>query len=215
MNCPSCTKEVEDNWIYCHYCGTKLRETNLDDTYSRFLGMHKSEEERRASLDSKSATYIGMTSVVVTVLLAVAKLLFGSSADVQGNHESLVSILFVLYVCAVVGFTLSAASAFRAYHVGSAFMSSNKVMQLLNRFFGHSLETDVYQIVNPDRLLQLLDYSPEDAKRELIGIYHRVWKTNYNLNNQKSDRILICYALSSISLVIISFSVIITLVFLV
>lgn len=218
MNCPECHKEIQPEWIYCHYCGTELkklstelRESNMDETYNRILAMYEFEQERRQALDSKSATYIGLTSVIVTVLLAVAQLLF-DSLDNYAGQDDIFTVSFILYICAVTGFTFSAAFAFRAYHTGSVFMSRTVITRSLDFIFHRLLGTDVYEMVNPEIVLHFATLSPEEAKRRLLKIYSEVWKKNYYLNNLKSDRILICYALSSISLATIAVTAIIMLI---
>jgi hypothetical protein len=35
------------DWIYCYYCGIKLRESNMDENYVRILAMYEYELSRR------------------------------------------------------------------------------------------------------------------------------------------------------------------------
>jgi len=201
MECPNCHKEIKPEWVYCHYCGSRLRETNIDESYRGIVFVYEYEQARRQNLDSKSATYIGFTSVVVAVLLAVGNLLF--SPMKYTDHSIMFNALFALYICAIIGFTLSAVFAFRAYHTGSVFTSRTVVTRLLSYVSRWLVGTDVYKIVGPGKLRQFTDMTPQEAKRELIKTYIDVWNINHNLNNLKSDRILICYSLASISLVTI------------
>lgn len=105
MGCPNCQRETKPEWIYCYYCGTKLRDTNIDESFRSIVSVYEYEQVRRQNLDSKSATYIGFTGVVVAVLLAVGNLLFGSLKHLYSNHSIMFTALFALYICAVFGFT--------------------------------------------------------------------------------------------------------------
>ena len=136
------------------------------------------------------------------VLLAVGDILFSSMGNLFNNHAFAFKILFSLYVCSVAGFTLSAIFALRAYHTGSVLTSRTRTMRILNDVLSRLVGTEVYKIIPPDLVLQFENDNPEQTKRELLEIYSRIWKTNYDLNNMKSDRILASYAFSSISLVI-------------
>lgn len=212
MNCPFCEKEIEEEWIYCYFCGRKLRESNVDETYSRVLAMYESEQERRQALESKAATYIGLTSVMVTVLLVVGNLLFSPKIEPNFSSTHLSYLLFGSYVCAVAGFTSSAVFAFRAYHTGSVFSYRTPLIRVLNVFLERVVGKEVYEMIDPKKVLQFTFSTPEDAKRELLKVYSRVWKKNHELNNHKSDHILVCYALSSISLITIALTAVIVLV---
>jgi len=212
MNCPNCQKEIQQDWVYCYFCGIKLRESNIDESYSRILAMYEFEQERRQLLESKSATYIGLTSVMVTILLVVGNLLFSSSAISHISKVYVYYLLLALYICAVAGFTFSAVFAFRAYHTGSVFTYHTTLTDLLNTILGKLVGTEVYKMVDPEKVLCLVTTSPENAKTELLKTYSRVWKKNYDLNNLKSDRILICYALSSMSLITIVLTTVIVLI---
>jgi hypothetical protein len=213
MYCPRCQKETHPEWIYCHYCGEKLRESNIYERYERIISLYEYEQTRRQTLESKSATYIGLISVIVTILLAVGNVLFNSLGDFSDDYASAFKILFALYICSVAGFTLSAVFAFRAYHTGSVLMSQTKAMRILNSVLDKLMGTEVYRIVSPDLVLQFETENPEQTKRELMEIYARIWKKNYDLNNLKSDRILASYAFSSISLAIVVVTGIIVLIF--
>ena len=211
MNCPNCQKEIQQDWIYCYFCGTKLRESNVNESYSRILVMYEFEQERRQTLESKAATYIGLTSVMVTILLVVGNLLFNSSGISHTGSTYFFYLLFASYVCSVAGFTFSAVFAFKAYHTGSVFTYHTTMTSLLKVILNRLVGTEVYTMVDPESVLQFLTTDPENAKIELLKMYSRVWKKNHDLNNLKSDRILVSYALSSISLIIISATTVILL----
>ena len=207
MNCPNCNEEIEKEWIYCFYCGKKLRNPNIDETYSRILNMYKYENERRQSLDSKAATYIGLTSVMVTILLVLGNFLF-NTLEYSNNNI----FLFISYICVIIGFILSSIFAFKAYHTGSIFTYHTIYTRLLSLILRRLVGSDVYKLINPRDILQFIFDYPENAKKELIRKYLTVWNTNYNLNNLKSNRILICYTLSTVSLVLIAITTIIGLI---
>lgn len=212
MNCPNFQKEIQQDWIYCYFCGIKLRESNVNESYSRILVMYEFEQERRQSLESKAATYIGLTSVIVTILLVVGSLLFSSSGIYHTGSIYLPYLLFVSYICAVAGFIFSAVYAFKAYHTDSVFIYHTTLTNLLNVILNRLVGTEVYTMVDPENVLRFFTTNPENAKIELLKLYSRVWKKNHDLNNLKSDRVLVSYALSSISLIIISATTIIVLI---
>jgi hypothetical protein len=207
MNCPNCNKEIEKEWIYCFYCGKKLRHSNIDETYSRILDMYRYENIRRQSLDSKAATYIGLTSVMVTILLVLGNFLFNTFEYSDSNI-----FLFISYICVIIGFIFSSIFAFKAYHTGSIFTYNAIYTRLLSLLLRRLVGSDVYKLINPRDILQFIFDYPENAKKELIKNYLTVWNTNYNLNNLKSNRILICYTLSSLSLILIAITTIIGLI---
>jgi hypothetical protein len=203
MDCPKCQREIQEEWVYCYNCGTKLRESGLDEKYTRILAMYEYEQTRRQALDTKAATYIGLISVIVTVLLALGSILFSSLDGLFNKYVFVFIILLGMYICSLVGFTLSAAFAFRAYHTGSVFTSHTTVARLLNSILCRLIGAEIYRIVIPETVLQLETKTPEETKRELAEVYSKIWKINHDLNNLKSDRILTCYTFSSISLIIV------------
>ena len=109
-------------------------ETSVEFAYDQLYDLVKLEEERRAYLDTKAGTYIGLLGVSVSILTAFGGILIIQNGqilkikdmDAISSHDLLILIYFFYFIIIFL-FIIAVFFAFRAYNTGSLVFSTSTI----------------------------------------------------------------------------------------
>lgn len=196
-------------------------ETSVEFAYDQLYDLVKLEEERRAYLDTKAGTYIGLLGVSVSILTAFGGILIIQNGqvlkikdmDAISSHDLLILIYFFYFIIIFL-FIIAVFFAFRAYNTGSLVFSTkydkSKTGDPIYNFFcdkANLLKELLCEIANvtipKDRRYKWIDQNfivfnknsnLAELKSYLVDkINTEVYIINYELNNKKANRIVKAY----------------------
>lgn len=190
--CPQCNKPIDDDSNYCYFCKTPIiTETSKVFVYNLLFSLMQLEETRRQDLDSKAATYIGLLSVGVSVLTAFGGIIIlrgGTILEIKNLKLASLSFIqnavYLNYIFIVVLFILAVICAFLAYSTGSKKTKSNDSANL-----SFDEKKKCYQGLGYDYVACLSNEPLYLTYDKLIRLLREAISINYNLNNDKSNKI--------------------------
>jgi hypothetical protein len=192
-------------------------ETSVEFAYDQLYDLVKLEEERRAYLDTKAGTYIGLLGVSVSILTAFGGILIIQNGQVleikdKGaiHSHNLLLLIYICYFAIIFFFIIAVFFAFRAYNTGSPIFSTenNKskngfslksffyiVNLLLCKIANVTIPQDGrYKWIDQESIVINKNSNLAELKSFLVDeINTNVYIINYDLNNIKAIRITKAY----------------------
>ena len=163
--------------------------TSINEVYELSLKFLDQQRAIITSLDARTATYIGLFGIAVTILISFGGLLLEKIRNLQGVPvlSYAVQIFSILYVAAVASLSLALYSALKSYHYARVPELEKKdtwrrkiAIKLLQKLVGKEIR------VKPE--VGALDTWTEDKPEDFKSVWIRHFLQVHNANEKILDK---------------------------